>query len=1178
MNELTPKALSNRIDRLKLDLKTVAKEVCALESAAGLSEQEVELIISEAPVNSSTQSLIDSIQDQLDQIGSGNGGPETDPVFNASAASGITNTIIDTWNAASANSHTHANKTTLDSITNALITSWNNAASWGNHASAGYLNSSSNIPQANITNLTTDLSTKAPINNPTLTGNVNLPNTTTIGNISATELGYLDGVTSSVQTQLTGKEPVITPGTTAQYWRGDKTWQTLPSGGGASDASALTYSNGETGAIARSTQSRLAEELWVEDFRAGGDTDADVWDKAIAAMQLKKIPLRVGNRAYTFTRTVIVGGDYFRVIGTEGDYTSGTRININIAGAGNITNTVAPSTTIPTTSNPGHLSGGAFYFTSLIYYSQIENISFNGGRFGLVFLQSHNSPTIKGCYFYNCNVGVIAYQGCQNYQYINCSDAGCNVFHISSATAFPSGSTYAGQDNYYTDGLSFKNEGSYGSFGGHAINNFFDTWFVGSILRPSLDSVSVGGTIKYLDSNNTVYADNSVYSTPSGRVAFVPMRNGRPSFGAQFTNVDVRGDTPRGFILINNAVAGVQFIGPVQFEAMFNSGNTTTSYFTFGSIIDANVLSPYYNHSSYNNPNPLFSLTNRGNNPGFSEGLDRINMVSNQVGNTIVKPWGGDYMYFTGNKDIIINWTQNSNQVLKAFTDGNTIGRKITFNVIGSGNHTLSFDPAVYKISNGTFDTTKTNVIEMTWMGSYADVKIFNQATGGSATTDASLLTSGTLNNARLSAQVMTTTKYKIFNVMDYGAVGDDVADDTVAFQNTINAARIVAGKVLIPSPPVAYRITDTLNIIPILSGQPGYIAGNEVYLDIEGHGRPETHIRYYGAANKAVFYMRGWRFGSCTGLKVRVVDGTGANEGIREVVRQNVNVFDLDTDTPSFSTTHITFKDCHIFLGNGLNTVGWRLGHISGGGADISDIQWENCSVWGSYMNTKAGSCGWLIEGANTLQNNWFGGFGAFLDRMFSNKDRAGAGNGPGNGGCYFFGLGSSHNNVEYEIHNRQSYLISGGRYEVGKHFMVVTNSSDAPNIVVQGVEINDFEPNTGDSYDQALFWIDRPCSLILQGVNIFGQAAYTNKMITLYGGGGGTNTGTLEVVGGTLEAADPFFFKGNSTPWRVYVRGVGNTDRTVMMKDRHPYIAPNGTQYHLKIDNAGVVTSELA
>lgn len=49
------------------------------------------------------------------------------------------------------------------------------------------------------------LSLKAPLTSPTFTGTVALPSTTSIGNVSSTELGYLDGVTSSIQTQFNGK-------------------------------------------------------------------------------------------------------------------------------------------------------------------------------------------------------------------------------------------------------------------------------------------------------------------------------------------------------------------------------------------------------------------------------------------------------------------------------------------------------------------------------------------------------------------------------------------------------------------------------------------------------------------------------------------------------------------------------------------------------------------------------------------------------------------------------------------------------------------------------------------------------------------------------------------------------------------------------------------------------------
>jgi len=49
-------------------------------------------------------------------------------------------------------------------------------------------------------------STYAPLAGPTFTGTVVLPSTTSIGNVSSTELGYVDGVTSAIQTQLDTKE------------------------------------------------------------------------------------------------------------------------------------------------------------------------------------------------------------------------------------------------------------------------------------------------------------------------------------------------------------------------------------------------------------------------------------------------------------------------------------------------------------------------------------------------------------------------------------------------------------------------------------------------------------------------------------------------------------------------------------------------------------------------------------------------------------------------------------------------------------------------------------------------------------------------------------------------------------------------------------------------------------
>ncbi len=61
------------------------------------------------------------------------------------------------------------------------------------------------IAQTKIAGLADSFAEKAPLASPTFTGSVVLPSATTIGDVSATELGYVNGVTSAIQTQLDAK-------------------------------------------------------------------------------------------------------------------------------------------------------------------------------------------------------------------------------------------------------------------------------------------------------------------------------------------------------------------------------------------------------------------------------------------------------------------------------------------------------------------------------------------------------------------------------------------------------------------------------------------------------------------------------------------------------------------------------------------------------------------------------------------------------------------------------------------------------------------------------------------------------------------------------------------------------------------------------------------------------------
>ena len=71
------------------------------------------------------------------------------------------------------------------------------------------LNTDLNTLEGTVAGHTTDISNldtaKAPLASPTFTGNVVLPSTTSIGDVSSTEIGYVNGVTSGIQSQLDSK-------------------------------------------------------------------------------------------------------------------------------------------------------------------------------------------------------------------------------------------------------------------------------------------------------------------------------------------------------------------------------------------------------------------------------------------------------------------------------------------------------------------------------------------------------------------------------------------------------------------------------------------------------------------------------------------------------------------------------------------------------------------------------------------------------------------------------------------------------------------------------------------------------------------------------------------------------------------------------------------------------------
>jgi len=294
-------------------------------------------------------------------------------------------------------SHTHADATSsLSGFFSAA--NFNKLAGIATNATANqtdsYLLSRSNHTgtqaQSTITNLVTDLGLKAPLVSPTFSGTVVLPPTTSIGIVSATEISYLDGVTSAVQSQIDGKQPLTTvlTNTTASFTTAlesklneiaagaevnvNADWNATSGDARILNKPTTVEASGITNALTTNTSQTVSG---TKTFNTDIFVNASVGLASIWLQQSGVSNGRIFAGSGPGTDILIESGRFVGINGTIGSYlsfngalkllTTSTGIDItgNISMSGNITGNGSGLTNLPSTSLVGTINAERLPYT-----------------------------------------------------------------------------------------------------------------------------------------------------------------------------------------------------------------------------------------------------------------------------------------------------------------------------------------------------------------------------------------------------------------------------------------------------------------------------------------------------------------------------------------------------------------------------------------------------------------------------------------------------------------------------------------------------------------------------------------------------------------------------------------------------------------------------------------------
>lgn len=238
------------------DLTSINAHVAGTQNVHGISDTQNLIYQTDLDTHNSDTANVHGIADT--SLLETTSGAQSKADAAESAANSYTDNAITTHAAVTDNVHGISNTLALETTSGAQTKADGALASaetYADNAIATHNADTTNVHGiSNVADLvvSADLADYAPIANATLTGTVSLPSTTTIGDISSAEIGYLENVSSNIQSQLDAKAP-----STDATFAGTIS---LPSTTSIGDISAteISYLNNVSGAIQTQIDAKLA--------------------------------------------------------------------------------------------------------------------------------------------------------------------------------------------------------------------------------------------------------------------------------------------------------------------------------------------------------------------------------------------------------------------------------------------------------------------------------------------------------------------------------------------------------------------------------------------------------------------------------------------------------------------------------------------------------------------------------------------------------------------------------------------------------------------------------------------------------------------------------------------------------------------------------------------------------